>query len=73
MAILGGPRNRATQIHRSKVLRISIQHQSTTKGFADPRLYAVCVDRLTFGGNIIEIGTDSYRLAHTKNKQATAG
>ncbi len=24
----------------------------------------------TFGGNIIETGTDSYRLAHTKNKQA---
>jgi len=24
------------------------------------------VDRLTFGGNIIETGTDSYRLAHTK-------
>ena len=22
-------------------------------------------DRLTFGGNIIETGTDSYRLAHT--------
>jgi hypothetical protein len=24
------------------------------------------VDRLTFGGNFIETGTDSYRLAHTK-------
>jgi hypothetical protein len=30
------------------------------------------VDRLTFGGNIIETGTDSYRLAHTKAKQAAA-
>jgi hypothetical protein len=27
------------------------------------------VDRLTFGGNIIETGTDSYRLAHTKTVQ----
>jgi len=30
------------------------------------RLCAAIVDRLTFGGNIIETGTDSYRLAHTK-------
>ena len=43
-----------------------------TKTFTDPRLCAAIVDRLTFGGNIIETGTDSYRLAHTKNKQATA-
>jgi hypothetical protein len=27
------------------------------------------VDRLTFGGNIIETGTDSYRLAHARQKQ----
>ena len=37
-----------------------------TKTFSDPRLCAAIVDRLTFGGNIIETGTDSYRLAHTK-------
>ena len=43
-----------------------------TKTFTDPRLCAAIVDRLTFGGNIIETGTDSYRLAHTKNKQAAA-
>ncbi|OLT12432.1 hypothetical protein BJF78_04360 [Pseudonocardia sp. CNS-139] len=30
--------------------------------FTDPRLCAAIVDRLTFGGNIIEAGTDSYRL-----------
>jgi hypothetical protein len=35
-----------------------------TKTFTDPRLCAAIVDRLTFGGNIIETGTDSYRLAH---------
>jgi DNA replication protein DnaC len=37
-----------------------------TKTFTDPRLCAEIVDRLTFGGNIIETGTDSYRLAHSK-------
>ena len=39
-----------------------------TKTFTDPRLCAAIVDRLTFGGNIIETGTDSYRLAHTRAK-----
>ncbi|MFH8993155.1 IS21-like element helper ATPase IstB [Streptomyces sp. NPDC017940] len=37
-----------------------------TKTFTDPRLCAAIVDRLTFNGAIIETGTDSYRLAHTK-------
>jgi DNA replication protein DnaC len=37
-----------------------------TKTFTDPRLCAAIVDRLTFGGNIIETGTDSYRLAHSR-------
>ena len=36
-----------------------------TKTFTDPRLCAAIVDRLTFGGHIIETGTDSYRLAQT--------
>ena len=39
-----------------------------TKTFTDPRLCAAIVDRLTFGGNIIETGTDSYRLAHTRQQ-----
>jgi hypothetical protein len=39
-----------------------------TKTFTDPRLCAAIVDRLTFGGNIIETGTDSYRLAKTAPK-----
>jgi DNA replication protein DnaC len=43
-----------------------------TKTFTDPRLCAAIVDRLTFGGNIIETGTDSYRLAHTKARAAAA-
>lgn len=37
-----------------------------TKTFTNPRLCAAIVDRLTFGGNIIETGTDSYRLATTR-------
>jgi hypothetical protein len=37
-----------------------------TKTFTDPRLCAAIVDRLTFGGNIIETGTDSYRFASTR-------
>jgi DNA replication protein DnaC len=42
-----------------------------TKTFTDPRLCAAIVDRLTFGGNIIETGTDSYRLAATRIVQAS--
>ncbi|MDQ1052055.1 DNA replication protein DnaC [Streptomyces sp. V4I2] len=41
-----------------------------TKTFTDPRLCAAIVDRLTFGGNIIETGSDSYRLASTRAAQA---
>jgi len=43
-----------------------------TRTFSDPRLCAAIVDRLTFGGNIIETGTDSYRLAHTRAQQSAA-
>ncbi|MFE2972862.1 IS21-like element helper ATPase IstB [Streptomyces sp. NPDC059340] len=37
-----------------------------TKTFTDPLLCAAIVDRLTFNGAIIQTGTESYRLAHTK-------
>lgn len=43
-----------------------------TKTFTDPRLCAAIVDRLTFGGNIIETGTDSYRLAHTRQQHTAS-
>jgi hypothetical protein len=36
-----------------------------------PRLCAAIVDRLTFGGNIIETGTDSCRLGHTRAAHQT--
>ncbi len=38
-----------------------------TKTFTDPRLCAAIVDRITYGGTIIETGTDSYRLAHSRS------
>ncbi len=41
-----------------------------TKTFTDPRLCAAIVDRLTFGGNILETGTVSYRLAHARAARA---
>lgn len=41
-----------------------------TKTFTDPRLCAAIVDRLTFHGTIIETGTDSYRLNHTRREAA---
>jgi len=44
-----------------------------TKTFTDPRLCAAIVDRLTFGGTILETGTDSYRLAQTRARAAPAG
>jgi len=40
-----------------------------TKTFTDPRLCTAIVDRLTFAGHIIETGTASYRLAHTRARQ----
>ena len=37
--------------------------------FTDPRLCAAIVDRITFQANIIETGTDSYRLRTTKRSR----
>ncbi|MFW6599834.1 IS21-like element helper ATPase IstB [Propionibacteriaceae bacterium Y2011] len=37
-----------------------------THTFTDPRLCAAIVDRLTYHGTIIETGTHSYRLAHSR-------
>lgn len=42
-----------------------------TKTFTDPRLCAAIVDRLTFGGTILETGTDSYRLAQATKQRNT--
>jgi DNA replication protein DnaC len=39
-----------------------------TKTFTGPRLCAAIVDRLTFGGTIIETGADSYRLTHIRKR-----
>ena len=37
--------------------------------FTDPRLCSAIVDRITFNGHLIETGSDSYRLAHTRNRR----
>jgi DNA replication protein DnaC len=42
---------------------------SWTSTFTDPRLCAAIVDRLTYNGHIIETGTTSYRLAHTRKNR----
>ncbi|WP_230202860.1 ATP-binding protein, partial [Parafrankia discariae] len=44
-----------------------------TKTFTDPRLCSAIVDRLTFDGTIIETGTQSYRLAHTRARTSPNG
>lgn len=51
-------------------IRLKCRTHGWTKTFTDPRLCAAIVDRLTFGGNIIETGTDSFRLAHTRAKSS---
>ncbi|WP_339153725.1 ATP-binding protein [Actinomadura luteofluorescens] len=43
-----------------------------TRTFTDPRLCAAIVDRLTFNATIIETGTQSYRLAQSRARQATS-
>lgn len=64
-----------SRVHFLKFLSFSdaaqpSQHWRCRKTFTDPRLCAAIIDRLTFGGNIIETGTDSYRLARTKARTA---
>jgi hypothetical protein len=43
-----------------------------TRTFTDPRLCAAIIDRLTVAGNIIETGTQSYRLAHARRERAAS-
>jgi DNA replication protein DnaC len=54
------------------IARANRNFSGWTKTFTDPRLCAAIVDRLTFGGNIIETGTDSYRLAQTRARAGHA-
>lgn len=43
---------------------------SWTDTFTDHRLCQAIIDRLTFDAHLIETGTDSYRLAHTRAARA---
>jgi len=54
---------------KASVAIASNESDGWTKTFTDPRLCAAIVDRLTFGRNIIETGTDSYRLAAARAAQ----
>ena len=44
-----------------------------TKTFTDPSLCAAIVDRLAFGGTLIETGTGSYRLVCSPSSRVGAG
>ncbi|GAA2522515.1 histidine kinase [Streptomyces longisporus] len=70
------PTVEAVAYFREKNSVATASHESFggwTKCFTDPRLCAAVVDRLTFGGNIVETGTDSYRLASTRAGAAEKG
>lgn len=54
---------------RSAVTEPETERSQSPPGDDHPRLCAAIVDRLTFNGAIIETGTESYRLAHTKAQQ----
>lgn len=54
---------------REEKASIAIGSNESFSGYLHrPALCAAIVDRLTVGGTIIETGTDSYRLAHTKQE-----
>jgi hypothetical protein len=43
-----------------------------TKTFTDPRFCAAIADRFTYAGQIVETGTNSYRLANARRQQQNA-
>ena len=53
----------------SVAIASNVPFSGWTSTFTDPRLCAAIVDRLTFGGHILETGTTSYRLAHARQQQ----
>ena len=64
------PRDRRTRLHGTGPPRRRVATNASfggwTKTCTDPPLCAAIVDRLTYGGNIIETGTEPYRLASTR-------
>ncbi|GAP50229.1 IstB domain-containing protein ATP-binding protein [Streptomyces azureus] len=56
----------AASSHMPPAIASNESFSGWTKTFTDPRLCVAIVDRLTFNGAIIQTGTESYRLAHTK-------
>lgn len=70
--ILAGVKTSATCSRSGSLTPAGSCFSGWTKTFTDPSLCAAIVDRLTFHGTIIETGTTSYRLSHTRT-QATPG
>ena len=64
----------ATAEHPTPAARALFFGGSGVRGqtFADPRLAAAVVDRLTFRAHIIETGSDSYRLRLTRSAKGGA-
>lgn len=67
-SILGRPR--PLSAHRRAEPAYTLICEEPPNTFTYPRLCAAIANRLPFDGHIIEIGT-SYRLAHTRARQAT--
>ena len=61
-------RDRLKAEHASLILTSNLAFSGWTETFADPRLCAAIVDRLTYGGTIIETGTTRYRLDHSRHR-----
>ena len=55
-----------TNARRRAPIASTQSFSARTDPFTDPRLCAAIVDRLTYNATIIETGTHSYRLAHTR-------
>ncbi len=53
----------------SVAIASNVPFSGWTRTFTDPRLCAAIVDRLTYGGHIIETGSTSYRLAHARSRR----
>jgi DNA replication protein DnaC len=69
-AAMAGYRVKEREEKNSVAIASNESFSGWTKTFTDPRLCAAIVDRLAFGGNLIQTGTESYRLAITQARAA---
>ena len=64
------PDDERTSVTRVNDVRHTPARALSGANVRHPNRSAAIVDRLTYGGNIIETGTDSYRLAATLARRA---